>query len=92
MTGRNKIKYIELSKAKIQDTRSLVISEVFDDYAYKGYTMAQQVEVQEGNHNTKIFLKGAIIIDSIDELIGLRDAINYAIQNSTQYGTESSRM
>ncbi|MCX7924155.1 MAG: hypothetical protein N3B21_19425 [Clostridia bacterium] len=66
----------ELSKAKIQDKRNLVISK----HPNGTYTMVQQIVVQEGRKQTAIFLKGATHVDNLEGLYNLRDAINEAIQ------------
>lgn len=70
------IRYIELARAKVQPNRSLVISEC----SKNGFTIAQQLEVKEGNHVMNVFLKGALHIDDIQGLYNLRDALNVAIQ------------
>lgn len=72
------ISYNELSRAKVQDKRSIVISEC----SKGGYTVAQQLEVEEGNKTTSVYLKGAFHIESIEGLYELRDAINMAIEKS----------
>lgn len=77
---KKKLKYIELSKAKIQDTRNIVISAA----SQGGYTMSQQLEVQEGNKLTTVFLKGSMIIDDLQGLYNLRDACNVAIQKAEE--------
>lgn len=80
-----KMKYLELSNAQIADKRRLVISEcVKENQDTKeniqcGFTLAQQVEVEEGKRTTRVFLKNGIHVTSIDELYNLRDAINDAI-------------
>ena len=80
-----KMKYLELSNAQIADKRRLVISEcVKENQDTKeniqcGFTLAQQVEVEEGKRVTRVFLKNGIHVASIDELYNLRDAINNAI-------------
>lgn len=80
-----KMKYLELSNAQIADKRRLVISEcVKENQDTKeniqcGFTLAQQVEVEEGKRMTRVFLKNGIHVASIDELYNLRDAINNAI-------------
>lgn len=66
----------ELSKAKIQEKRNLVISKNSSD---EGFTLAQQILVEEGNRITTIFMKGATQIDGIESLYNVRDAINEAI-------------
>ena len=80
-----KMKYLELSNAQIADKRRLVISEcVKENQDTKesiqcGFTLAQQVEVEEGKRITRVFLKNGIHVTSVDELYNLRDAINDAI-------------
>ncbi len=80
-----KMKYSELSSAKISDKRKLVISECIKENkdtkenVQCGFTLAQQVEVEEGKRTTTVFLKNGVHIASIDELYNLRDAINDAI-------------
>lgn len=72
--------YKELAKAKIQEKRNIVISSVTTEKKKeKSYTLAQQVEVEEGNKKTNLFLKGAIIVENYESLIALRDALNVAI-------------
>lgn len=80
-----KMRYLELSNAQIADKRRLVISEcVKENQDTKeniqcGFTLAQQIEVEEGKRMTRVFLKNGIHVASIDELYNLRDAINDAI-------------
>lgn len=80
-----KMRYLELSNAQIADKRRLVISEcVKENQDTKeniqcGFTLAQQVEVEEGKRMTRVFLKNGIHVASIDELYNIRDAINDAI-------------
>lgn len=76
----NGIRYEELARAKVQPNRSLVISEC----SKNGFTIAQQLEVKEGNHMMNVFLKGALHIDDIQGLYNLRDALNVAIQKVEQ--------
>jgi len=68
--------FIELSKAKIQDKRNLVVSK----NGSGTFTLGQQIVVQEGRKQTALFLKGAIHIDNLEGLYNLRDALNEAIQ------------
>lgn len=67
----------ELSKAKIQESRNLVISKLSEE---DKFTLAQQLIVNEGNKNTTIFMKGAIHIDGTQSLYDLRNALNEAIE------------
>lgn len=81
-----KMKYLELSNAHITAKRRLVISECVkenqdtEENIQCGFTLAQQVEVEEGKRMTRVFLKNGIHVASIDELYNLRDAINDAIK------------
>lgn len=80
-----KMKYNELSNATIANKRRLVISECVkenkdcNEKTNCGFTLAQQIEVDEGKKTTRVFLKGGFHIASVDELYNLRDAINDAI-------------
>lgn len=78
--ANNGIKYDELARAKIQPKRSLVISA----FSKGGFTIGQQLEVEEGNKKTNVNLKGAFHIDDLDGLYNLRDALNVAIQRCEQ--------
>lgn len=78
MAGKKRsgrIKYSEISKAKIKPSRNLVISSCNRG----GYTLAQQLEVDEEGRQTSVFLSHAIIVDDVQGLINLRDAINVAL-------------
>lgn len=79
-------KFIELAKAKIQDKRNIVISKVNDEDTSMelGFTVAQQIEVQEGNKITSLYMKNAVHIDNIEGLYNLRDALNVAISKIEQ--------
>lgn len=76
MTKNNKIEYNEISKAKVSDSRNIVISSC----SKGGFTIAQQLEANENGKITTIFMKGAFHVDDIQGLYELRDAINLAIK------------
>lgn len=77
MRGRDgSVFFVELSKGKIQQSRNIVISR----RSRGGYTMAQQVEVQEGKRTINLFMKDAFHIDDLAGLYNLRDALNVAIE------------
>lgn len=83
----SKIEYTELSKAKVTDSRNIVVSTC----SKGGYTIAQQLEVKEdGGKNTNVFLKGAFHVDDIHGLYNLRDAINLAIKISEESEEDDS--
>lgn len=76
MTKNNKIEYNEISKAKVSDSRNIVISSC----SKGGFTIAQQLEAIENGKITTVFMKGAFHVDDVQGLYELRDAINLAIK------------
>lgn len=70
--------FTKLSSAKIQETRNIVIS----SRSTGGFTLAQQVSVDENGKKTNVFLKNSYHIDNIEGLENLRDALNVAIEKS----------
>ncbi len=77
---KNKVEYNELSRAKITDSRNIVISAC----SKGGFTVAQQLEAKEGDKITSVFMKGAFHIEDVNGLYNLRDAINLAITVSEE--------
>lgn len=75
----NKKKYVELAKANIQNNRNVIISSFESEGEKKGFTIAQQIEVEENGKKLNIFLKDGIHVPNIDGLYELRDALNLAI-------------
>lgn len=72
----------ELAKAKIQERRNVVISAFRKDKDEEaGFTIAQQVEVEEGNKTFNMFLKESIHVDNLEGLVAVRDALNFAISS-----------
>lgn len=69
-------KYKELSKVKVTDARNVIISE----YSKGGFTLAQQLEVEEAGKKVSVFMNGAIHIDNVEGLYKIRDAVNVAIK------------
>ena len=76
MTKNNKIEYNEISKAKVSDSRNIVISSC----SKGGFTIAQQLEANENGKITTVFTKGAFQVEDIQGLYELRDATNLAIK------------
>lgn len=75
MVAKSKIEYSEISRAKVSDSRNIVISAC----SKGGYTIAQQLVAQEDGKTTSVFMKGAFHVDDIRGLYELRDAVNFAI-------------
>lgn len=73
---KTKVEYSEISRAKITDSRNIVIS----GCSKGGFTIAQQLEAKENDKTTSVFLKGAFHVDDIHGLYNMRDAINLAIK------------
>ena len=65
----------ELASAEVNTSKELVISE----RTKGGYTIGQRILVQDGKKTLGVFLKGAIYVKGVDELINVRDALNMAI-------------
>ena len=78
--AKSKIEYHELSRAKITDSRNVVISSC----SKGGFTIAQQLEAKENNKTTSVFMKGAFHVEDIHGLYNLRDAVNLAIKISEE--------
>lgn len=74
--AKPKIEYNEISRAKVTDSRNIVIS----NCSKGGFTIAQQLEAKENDKTTSVFLKGAFHVDDIHGLYNIRDAINLAIK------------
>ena len=73
--AKTKVEYKEISRAKVTDSRNVVISSC----SKGGFTIAQQLEAKENDKTTSVFLKGAFHVDDIHGLYNIRDAINLAI-------------
>lgn len=78
--AKSKIEYHELSRAKITDSRNVVISSC----SKGGFTIAQQLEAKENDKTTSVFMKGAFHVEDIHGLYNLRDAVNLAIKISEE--------
>lgn len=77
--AKSKVSYTELSKAKVTDSRNIVISSC----SKGGFTIAQQlVTVEAEDKTTLTFLKGAFHVDDLKGLYELRDAVNLAIKKT----------
>lgn len=78
----NKVEYSEIARAKISNSRSMVVS----NCSRGGFTIAQQLEIKEGETSTSVFLKGAFHVDDVQGLANIRDAINLAIRQAEANG------
>ena len=83
--AKNKVEYHELSRAKVTDSRNIVIS----NCSKGGFTIAQQLEAKENDKTTSVFMKGAFHVEDIHGLYNFRDAINLAIKISEENSEDS---
>lgn len=74
--AKSKVEYTEISRAKVTDSRNVVISSC----SKGGFTIAQQLEAKENDKTTSVFLKGAFHVDDLHGLYNIRDAVNLAIK------------
>lgn len=74
---QQKVEYTEISRAEVTKKRNVVVSEC----SRGGYTIAQQITVDEGENTTSLFMKGAIHVDDVDGLKRLRDALTVCIDH-----------
>ena len=83
---KNKLEYIELSKASINEKRDIIISKVnsSEEQVEAEFTVAQRVEVEEAGRKLDMFIKGAFHIKDINGLYEFRDAINVAIERANE--------
>lgn len=81
--AKSKIEYTELSRAKVTDSRNIVISSC----SKGGFTVAQQLQAKENDKTTSVFLKGAFHVEDVNGLYNLRDAVNVAIKMTEESGT-----
>lgn len=76
MMAKSKVEYSEISRAKVTDSRNIIISSC----SKGGFTIAQQLEAKENDKTTSVFLKGAFHVDDVHGLYNIRDAVNLAIK------------
>lgn len=69
--------YEEIGSVQISEKRNIVISQC----SAGGFTLAQQMKIEDGNIKVNMFLKNAIRLDSLQNLKDLRDCISKAIEN-----------
>lgn len=84
--AKTKVEYNEISRAKVTDSRNIVISAC----SKGGFTIAQQLEAKENDKTTSVFLKGAFHVDDLHGLYNIRDAINLAIKVTEENQTDDA--
>lgn len=72
----DKIIYKEIASGKINENKSIVISEC----SKGGYTLGQKLTMNDNGKKVDVFLKGAIHLDNVQSLINIRDAFNETLE------------
>jgi len=72
----DKIVYKEIASGKINENKSIVISEC----SKGGYTLGQKLTMNDNGKKVDVFLKGAIHLDNVQSLINIRDAFNETLE------------
>lgn len=80
-----KAEYEQLSSARVTKSKNIVVSKC----SKGGFTIAQQLVVNDDQNEVSVFLKGAYHIRDVDALISLRDAIDEAIEKSVESNDEN---
>ena len=80
-----KAKYEQLSSARVTKSKNIVVSKC----SKGGFTIKQQLVVNDDQNEVSVFLKGAYHIRDVDALISLRDAIDEAIEKSVESNDEN---
>lgn len=80
-----KAEYEQLSSARVTKSKNIVVSKC----SKGGFTIAQQLVVNDDQNEVSVFLKGAYHIRDVDALILLRDAIDEAIEKSVESNDEN---
>lgn len=76
----DKIVYKEIASGKINENKSIVISEC----SKGGYTLGQKLTMNDNGKKVDVFLKGAIHLDNVQSLINIRDAFNETLEKIKQ--------
>ena len=84
--AKSKVEYNEISRAKVTDSRNIIISAC----SKGGFTIAQQLEAKENDKTTSVFLKGAFHVDDIHGLYNIRDAVNLAIKVTEENASDET--
>ncbi len=74
--AKEKIEYDELSRCRISNAKSVVISKC----SKGGFTIAQQVDVPDDGALSTVFLKGAIHVKGRSEMLAIADAIAKSVE------------
>ena len=84
--AKTRVEYKELSRAKVTDSRNIVVS----NCSKGGFTIAQQLEAKESDKITSVFMKGAFHVEDTQGLYNLRDSLNLAIAKAESENEDSN--
>ena len=80
-----RLKYLELAKARIKPQRNVVISKTIDsENNFFGYSITEQLVTNEGERETKVFLRNGLGILNREGLEQLRNAIDETLEKITK--------
>lgn len=80
-----RLKYLELAKARVKPQRNVVISETIDsENNFLGYSITEQLVTNEGERETKVFLRNGLGILNREGLEQLRNAIDETLEKITK--------
>lgn len=80
-----RLKYLELAKARIKQQRNVVISKTIDsENNFLGYSITEQLVTNEGERETKVFLRNGLGILNREGLEQLRNAIDETLEKITK--------
>lgn len=72
----DKIVYKEIASGKINENKSIVISEC----SKGGFTLGQKLIMNDNGKKVEVFLKGAIHLDDVQSLVNIRNAFNETLE------------
>lgn len=73
-------RFDQMGSTKITKNRNMVVSRCDTG----GFTIAQQLEVDEGGKKTKVFMKGAIFVDSIENFANVVKMLEDVLRKSEE--------
>lgn len=77
-----RLKYSALSVERIKPNRNIVISEAYNEEGQiTGYSVSEQLEIEETDKITKVFLKNGFGIMTKEGLQNMKVAIEKALEN-----------
>lgn len=80
-----RLRYLELAKARVKPQRNVVISETIDsENNFLGYSITEQLVTNEGERETKVFLRNGLGILNREGLEQLRNAIDETLEKITK--------